>query len=1038
MIDTIQQEALDSKGFQVIFGGRIYTASEMKDESEQVAANLIKAGIGPGKRVALQMSRSYELICAMTGVFATGAAVIMLSKDIPESRYDFIIDDAAPDMIITDEAYKELKKPGCVFDVSRVKKAEINDTALIIYTSGSTGVPKGVLHTQKSFGKIAGEINRNFKEEVRDAAFSAALTDATFISFFIFEYGFCLTGNKCMKLMAEDEMNSPAELAGVLDSDEKFVIFMTPSKYTAMAESDSVRQALSKEGILFFAGEKLSEALEEKVKNYYPENLAIVDAYGSTECGLISGRDIRSGRCLEFTPYKIIAEEKEGGGPGETGVDNDYIFKDYSASGIKKTVTIDGREYFLTGDLGVYGKDGCLLIQGRNDRMIKYNGLRIELDGLTEVLKGCKDVRNAAVVYSKEHNRIAAFYEADHKTETRILRKEMSRRVPFFMLPHSFTYISSIPVTSHGKTDYQKLIRMFDEDFAKPWNTAVESKVDEIRTDLEKILCRIVKDITGADASLDASCMELEIDSLKALRVISGLGERKLTVSLKDIMLSSSLRDLALCIKDKKADSVPKETCHTDRLPVLNEYHKFLINAEISGNDMMAMWIKDSFIGKASYDAESFKERIELLVRRHPVLTSAFLPYENGEFIQSFGEAFPHVSFLDIRNDKDESVETHIEDYENRYLKELEEKEGRRECAFACFRLDDERCAFHIKISHVISDGMSQQILINELLAASLPDEEDAYFAYQTWIRDEGNKNEALEFFKGYVEGADYACVKELVEGPPAMPGMPPMPGPEGMPGMPGMPPMPGLEGMPGMPPMPGPEGMPGMPPMPGLEGMPGMPPMPDLEGMPGMPQMQDMNDASGFPPMPAFDGMPLMSFDNNITKMVSIGKTENLTGMTPFIYVLYRYANALINTFDKDRIVFYITSSGRNIPVDGMDKVVGDLSCRMPVVIEKGQDADKFMEGVYQAENHLCITPEEIWTEKDPVNFPILVSEVFPDYTEGKLLQRIKEREFDPLGINAYFLEENGEMFIRISYNPMLKDEATYEKFIDLLESGM
>ncbi len=967
MNKTTQQEALCSSGFEISFGKTTYSRAQMKTESELVAAYLSEKGIEPGKRVAVMMTRSFELIAAITGVIMTGGAVIMLSKDTPGSRYDFIVGDANPDMVITDEKYKEIISSKAVFDSLKLKTARVEDDALILYTSGSTGLPKGVIHTQESFAKIINEINKSFEKEAHDITRSIALTDATFISFFIFEYGFCLTGNRNMSLLGEDEVNSPAKFIKALDTDEKFLIFMTPSRYNAMAESDKVKQALNKDGVLILAGEKFPGELEERVKNYYSERLVIMDIYGSTECGLIYGRNIRNGSSTCFTPYKLLGSGQEAVDNGEICVDNECIFRDYSVQGLKKTVSADGKEYFPTGDLARLSEDGSLVILGRNDRMIKYNGLRIELDEITQVLKKCKGVTDAVVVYSKKNNRIAAFYVAEEELKLKELRDEMSHTIPFFMLPHAFTHISSIPMSSHGKADYQKLVGSFDESYTLFADSGNEE--DKPSTEKEKILSKILKDITGIDAPMSLSCMELGVDSLRGLSLISELGERGLMVSLKDIILSSNLHELALRIKEKVSTGKKDRGTVSDFLPVTNEYHKFLINAERAGNDMLAMWISDSFIGRASYDSKSFKDRIELLVKRHPALSSRFSPSEEDGFIQEFGKEFPHVSFFDVSGTKDEEIEGKLREYEMTFLKQLEEKEGNRECAFACFKLDENRCAFHIKISHVISDGMSQQILISELLADSLTDESDSYFEYRSWMRDEENKKKAMEFFKGYVEGADFAYVKELVEGPPGMPPVPPMPA------------------------------------------------------------------------MPDMDGVPLMSFDNNIVKKVPMGKTKDLTGVTPFVFILYRYANAVIKTFEKNRMLFYITSSGRNIPVDGMDKVVGDLSYRMSVVIEKGQSIDKFMEGVYEAENHLCITPEELWSQiiddgREPVNFPILVSEVFPDYTGGKLLKSLGGRQLDPLGINAYFLEEDGEMFIRVSYNPLLKDEAIYKKFINMLES--
>lgn len=989
MIKTIQQEVLNSKGFEIITAFKTCSAKELKEKSYLVAAYLLDSGLGPGKRVVLQMSRDIGFMAALSGTFMSGATVVILPIDMPKNRYEYILDDLKPTLVITDDKYKEIIGAKISFDISKVKMSDPENEAFILYTSGSTGVPKGVIHTQESILKVAGDLKYECAPMVAEVEKVVALTDFTFISFMIFEYGYCMLRNKAMRLMSEDEMNSVKALSKALEADEKISIFMTPSRYRAMAEADEVRKSIDKCGVLIFAGEKLPKELEDEVKKEYSDGISILDVYGSTECGLVFIRDIRNGKCTVCAPFKIIKDEKVTDGEGELCVQDERIFKKYSGPSVKKEVVADGVSYFPTGDIAVVDKDGTISILGRNDRMIKYNGLRIELDEISEVLKGCEKVTGAAVVYSKAFNRIAAFYTAEEELEVKDLRQEMSNVIPFYMLPHSFMYLEEIPLNEHDKVDYTKLTELFDDTFAtafKPQSEA-DAEVAESLTDNERVLSEILGKLLGTSVSMNASCMELGIDSLMGLTLIGELNDRNLSVSLKDIILSETLHDLALRINSKEETRAASAKASYESIPVTDGYLTFLIGAEKSGNDFMAMWIKQSFIGAVAYSKESFEERIALLTKRHPVLTSQFVEAWPGQYIQEFGKAYPHVSFFDITGASEEEIKERIAEYENVTLKELDEKEGKRESSFACFKLDENRCAMHIKISHVISDGMSQQVLKCELLEDTLPDEEDAYFEYLKWMKDEENRKQAMEFFKNYVKDADYAFTAPTMDVPSGMPPMPPM------------------------------DNIPTMPDMPPMDDMPAMPPMPDLEGM------------------------PQMSMTGNIIKMVPMGRTKDLKGITPFVYILYRYANALIDTFEKDRMVFYITSSGRNIPVTGMDKVVGELSGRMPVVINKGQSIQSFMEGLYEAENHRCIAPEELWMDifgevKDPVNMPILVSEVFPDYTGGKLVCELSEKEFDAFGVNAYFLEEEGNMFIRISYNPAIKDGAIYQEFITNLEN--
>ena len=119
MIKTIQQEVLNSKGFEIITAFKTCSAKELKEKSYLVAAYLLDSGLGPGKRVVLQMSRDIGFMAALSGTFMSGATVVILPIDMPKNRYEYILDDLKPTLVITDDKYKEIIGAKISFDISK-------------------------------------------------------------------------------------------------------------------------------------------------------------------------------------------------------------------------------------------------------------------------------------------------------------------------------------------------------------------------------------------------------------------------------------------------------------------------------------------------------------------------------------------------------------------------------------------------------------------------------------------------------------------------------------------------------------------------------------------------------------------------------------------------------------------------------------------------------------------------------------------------------------------------------------------------------
>ena len=157
------------------------TTKEFWNTVVDLAAGLIAAGIGKGDRVALHCGTRIEFTYFDYAIWAAGAAVTTIyetsspeqikwilndsgsralvsenaatlaaydevSKDIPECRGVFVVEDgavAALREMATDETRAEARR--------RIAAIAHDDLATLVYTSGTTGMPKGCILTHKNF-----------------------------------------------------------------------------------------------------------------------------------------------------------------------------------------------------------------------------------------------------------------------------------------------------------------------------------------------------------------------------------------------------------------------------------------------------------------------------------------------------------------------------------------------------------------------------------------------------------------------------------------------------------------------------------------------------------------------------------------------------------------------------------------------------------------------------------------------------------------------------------------------------------------------
>ncbi|XP_023006185.1 putative acyl-activating enzyme 19 [Cucurbita maxima] len=367
----------------------------------------------------------------------------------------------------------------------------------IMYTSGSTGKPKGICGTEQ------GLLNRfQWMQELFPSSGEELLLFKTSISFIdhIQEFLSAILTSSALVIPPMKELKE--KLYSVVN----FIQAYSISKLTAVPslmrallpalQRLCVMQNRCSLRLLILSGEILPIQLWNALVKLLPET-TVLNLYGSTEV---------SGDCTYFDCKRmpmilgteeintvpigvpishcdvVVVGDNDALNQGELWVGgpcvcsgyysdsafhplDDKIFSQDFVHGGSLNANCD-QIYIRISDFVRQLQSGDLVFLGRKDRSIKVNGQRIALEEIEDALREHPDVVDAAVVSrrsDRELEYLVAFLVLKDNKKSDVFRSTirswMVEKVLLAMIPNSFFFIDSIPMSSSGKVDYEILTR---------------------------------------------------------------------------------------------------------------------------------------------------------------------------------------------------------------------------------------------------------------------------------------------------------------------------------------------------------------------------------------------------------------------------------------------------------------------------------------------------------------------------------------------------------------------------------------------------
>lgn len=468
-------------------GERSVTFAQLDASANRLARHLRSIGVGPDCPVGLHVRRGTAMIVGMLGILKAGGAYVPLDPEYPAARLAFILADAAPPVLVTQETLRDKLPPFASVIVSLDgESAELDkysaedipadqcglspsNLAYVIYTSGSTGRPKGVAVEHRNVVNLI-----HWAQHAADAGAFRSVLQSTSLNFdlSVYECFVPLCSGGCIRVV-ESALSLIREPAPVT------LINTVPSAMRALLDAGAVPSSTR---VINLGGEVVPEDLVRRIFAS-TEVDTVWNLYGPTETAVYStalemprqmgfmpsiGRPIANTRVhvldrkLRPVPIGVIGEIFIAG----AGVARGYFrHPELTAERfLPDPFSADAQaRMYKTGDLGRWRADTTLEYLGRNDDQVKIRGFRIELGEIETALRGLDGIKEAAVVCREDSpgdKRLVAYVvlqRPEDAADVEYLRERLEAAVPEYMVPSAFVVLRQFPQTPNGKLDRRSL-----------------------------------------------------------------------------------------------------------------------------------------------------------------------------------------------------------------------------------------------------------------------------------------------------------------------------------------------------------------------------------------------------------------------------------------------------------------------------------------------------------------------------------------------------------------------------------------------------
>ncbi|MDQ6744575.1 MAG: acyl-CoA synthetase [Actinomycetota bacterium] len=458
------------------------TYKELDRRTNALANAWREQGLEPGEGVAILARNHRGFLESMFAAAKCGARIILLNTSFAGPQIREVAEREGTHLLVHDDEYGDMLD-GVEVDHGTWRAWTEDDDAgegtlkglirsgsddappkpgeaprITILTSGTTGTPKGAPRSEpRSLALIGGLLSK--------VPFRARETTEMCVPMF-HALGFAQTliGVALGSTLVVRRRFDPEQTLDSLQEHRASAMIVVPVMLRRMVDlgADETREHdLSQLRIIFVSGSALGTDLAERAMEAFGP--VVYNLYGSTEVAyatIATPEDLQAdsssvGKVVRGSMVKIFGDDDEELPEGESGrifVGNFSQFEGYTGGGGKDTI----KGLMASGDVGHFGEDGRLFIDGRDDEMIVSGGENVFPAEVEELLASHEKIEEAAVlgVQDKKFGQRLKAYVVQHgggELSEEDVKGFVKENLANYKVPREVVFIDELPRNPTGK-----------------------------------------------------------------------------------------------------------------------------------------------------------------------------------------------------------------------------------------------------------------------------------------------------------------------------------------------------------------------------------------------------------------------------------------------------------------------------------------------------------------------------------------------------------------------------------------------------------
>ena len=499
LFDAIRAAARPEAAFIETPAGRNWTYGDMLAQSGQLANALVKLGVQPGDRVAVQVEKSPEALMLYLACVRVGAVYLPLNVAYTLAELDYFIGDAEPRLVVVTPKSRDgvaavgekygarvetldddgsgsmltlaSQQSPAFADVERGP----DDLAAILYTSGTTGRSKGAMLTHANLLSNAVTLQKLWRFTSDDRLIHALPIFHTH-GLFVASNVILLSGASMIFLPKFDAGQALGLMANATS------MMGVPTFYVRLVGHPGLTREATKNMRLFVSGSAplLAEthwSFSDKTGHH------ILERYGMTETNMNTSNPYDGDRVAGTVGFPLpdvalrVTDPETGAtiADGETGmieVKGPNVFKGYWRMPEKTKAEFRDDGFFITGDLGKIDERGYVHIVGRGKDLVISGGYNIypkEVETEIDLIPGVVESAVIGLPHADFGEGVTAVVvkQTGAAVDERMVQEALKDRLAKFKQPKRVLFVDELPRNTMGKVQKNMLRQQYEKLYDK-------------------------------------------------------------------------------------------------------------------------------------------------------------------------------------------------------------------------------------------------------------------------------------------------------------------------------------------------------------------------------------------------------------------------------------------------------------------------------------------------------------------------------------------------------------------------------------------